>query len=224
MKKNNNMTYMDTVHRDGTIWNLSMMALLILFPVLVWIFFKDAAPDWRGVALGLIGTAPMYWAVGVVEVITFIPMLGAGGSYLSFVTGNISNLKLPCAINALENAGADPKTEEGEIISTIAIATSSIVTTIIVALGVLLIVPLQPVLSNPILTPAFDQMLPALFGALGVALISKNWKIAIAPILLMLILFIFVPALDSGSVGIMVPVGVVFTIFASRIMYKKNLL
>jgi hypothetical protein len=224
MKKNNNMTYMDTVHRDGTIWNLSMMVLLLLFPILVWILFEDATPDWKGVALGLVATAPMYWAVGVVEVITFIPMLGAGGSYLSFVTGNISNLKLPCAINALENAGADPKSEEGEIISTIAIAVSSIVTTVIVALGVLLIVPLSPILSNPVLTPAFDQMLPALFGALGVALISKNWKIAIAPIVLMLILFIFVPALDSGMVGIMVPVGVLFTIATSRLMYKKNML
>ena len=224
MKKNNNMTYMDTVHRDGTIWNLSMMVLLLLFPILVWILFDGATPDWKGVALGLIATAPMYWAVGVVEVITFIPMLGAGGSYLSFVTGNISNLKLPCAINALENAGTDPKSEEGEIISTIAIAVSSIVTTLIVALGVILIVPLSPILENPVLTPAFDQMLPALFGALGVALISKNWKISVAPILLMLILFIFVPALDSGMVGIMVPVGVVFTIVTSRIMYKKNLI
>ena len=224
MKKNTNMTYMDTVHRDGTIWNLSMMVLLLLFPIMVWILFEDAAPDWKGVALGLLGTAPMYWAVGIVEVITFIPMLGAGGSYLSFVTGNISNLKLPCAINALENAGADPKSEEGEIISTIAIAVSSIVTTAIVALGVLLIVPLSPVLNSPVLAPAFAQMLPALFGALGVALISKNWKIAIAPIILMLILFIFVDALGSGSVGIMVPVGVVFTIAVSRLMYKKNLL
>ena len=224
MKKNNNLSYMDTVHRDGTIWNLSMMVILLLFPVLVCIVFEDAMPDWKGVALGLLATAPMYWAVGAVEVITFIPMLGAGGSYLSFVTGNISNLKLPCAINALENAGADPKSEEGEIVSTIAIAVSSIVTTLIVALGVALIVPLSPILESPVLTPAFDQMLPALFGALGVALISKNWKIAVAPILLMLALFIFVPALDSGMVGIMVPVGVIFTIVTSRIMYKKNML
>ena len=224
MKNKNKLSYMDSVHRDGTIWNLSMMVLLLLFPIMVWILFEDAEPDWKGVLGGLIGTMPMYWAVGVVEVITFIPMLGAGGSYLSFVTGNISNLKLPCAINALENAGADPKSEEGEIVSTIAIAVSSIVTTVIIALGVALILPLTPILSNEALTPAFDQMLPALFGALGVALISKNWKIAIAPIILMLILFIFVPSLNSGSVGIMVPVGVIFTIAVSRIMYKKNML
>ena len=214
---------MDSVHRDGTIWNLCMMVLLLLFPVVVGIVFQ-AWPDWKGLGLGLLGTAPMYWAVGVVEVITFIPMLGAGGSYLSFVTGNISNLKLPCAINALENAGVSAKTEEGEIVSTIAIAVSSIVTTAIIAIGVILIVPLSPILENPILTPAFDQMLPALFGALGVALISKNWKLAIAPVTLMLVLFIFIPALDSSMVGIMVPVGVIFTIAVSRILYKKGII
>ena len=225
MKNNKKLSYMDTVHRDGTIWNLAMMVLLLMFPIAIWIIFGEG-PDWQGLGLGLIATGPMYWAVGVVEVITFIPMLGAGGSYLSFVTGNISNLKLPCAINALENAKADPKSEEGEVISTIAIAVSSIVTTLIVALGVLLIAvtPISNLLENEALTPAFDQMLPALFGALGVALISKNWKIAIAPIALMLVLFIFVPALDSGMVGIMVPVGVIFTILFSRLLYKKGII
>ena len=222
MKNNKNFTYMDSVHRDGTIWNISMMILLLLFPVAVALIF-NAAPDWRGLIEGLIATAPRYWAVGAVEVMTFIPMLGAGGSYLSFVTGNISNLKLPCAINALENAKVDAKSEEGEIISTIAIAVSSIVTIVILAIGVLLIIPLQPLLESPMLKPAFDQMLPALFGALGVALISKNWKIAIAPVILMLALFVFVPALDSGMVGIMVPVGVIFTIAGSRILYKKGI-
>lgn len=221
MKMKKELSYMDSVHRDGRIWNITMMLLLLAFPVAVAIAFK-AMPDWQGVIGGLIGTAPMYWAVGVVEVITYIPMLGAGGSYLSFVTGNISNLKLPCAINALENAKVDAKSEEGEIVSTIAIAVSSIVTTVIIALGVLLIVPLNPILSSPVLKPAFDQMLPALFGALGVALISKNWKLAIAPVALMLVLFIFVPALDSSMVGIMVPVGVIFTILFSRFLYKKG--
>lgn len=219
----NNASYMDSIHRDGRIWNIAMMLILFAFPLAVWVIFGQS-PDWAGVAMGLLYTAPMYWAVGVVEVITFIPMLGAGGSYLSFVTGNISNLKLPCAISALENADLDIKSEEGEIVSTIAIAVSSIVTTLIIVLGVILIVPLQPILSSEVLKPAFDQMLPALFGALGVALVSKNWKIAIAPIILMLILFIFVPFLDSSKVGIMVPVGVVFTILVSRFMYKKGMI
>ena len=221
MKKN--LSYIDSVHRDGTIWNLGVMLLLIAFPIAVAVIFH-AAPDFGALVVGLISTAPMYWAVGVIETITFVPMLGAGGSYLSFVTGNISNLKLPCAINALEQNEVSASSEEGEIISTIAIATSSIVTTIIIIIGVVCIVPLTPILEAPILEPAFAQMLPALFGGLGVAFVSKNWKIAIAPVVLMLILFIFIPALNAGTVGIMVPVSVLFTIGVSRLLYKKGVL
>ena len=221
MKKE--MSYIDSVHRDGRIWNISMMVLLMAFPVTV-AFIFGAAPDWGALVMGLIATAPMYWAVGAIETITFVPMLGAGGSYLGFVTGNISNLKLPCALNALEQNGVSASSEEGEIISTIAIATSSIVTTIIIIIGVVCIVPLTPILEAPVLEPAFAQMLPALFGGLGVAFVSKNWKIAIAPVVLMLALFIFVPALNAGTVGIMVPVSVLFTIGVARILYKKGVL
>jgi len=223
MKDIKNVSFTDSVHRFGTVWNIAVMILLLLFPVLVCFIF-GVAPDWQGVGMGLIATAPMYWAVAAVEVITFVPMLGAGGSYLSFVTGNISNLKLPCALNALESNGVKPQSEEGEIISTIAIAVSSIVTTVIIIIGVVLIVPLTPILEAPVLKPAFAQMLPALFGALGVVFISKNWKISIAPIALMLILFIFVPAINTSTVGIMVPVGVLFTIGVSRLLYKKGVL
>ncbi len=221
MKKN--LSYMDSVHRDGTIWNLSVMALLLAFPLTVAALF-GAAPDWGALGMGLLATAPMYWAVGAIETVTFVPMLGAGGSYLSFVTGNISNLKLPCAINALEQNNVSANSEEGEVISTIAIATSSIVTTLVIILGVICIVPLTPVLEAPVLSPAFEQMLSALFGGLGVAFVSKNWKIAIAPVLLMLVLFIFVPALNAGTVGIMVPVSVVFTIAVARVLYKRGVL
>ena len=221
MKKN--LSYIDSVHRDGRIWNLSVMALLLAFPVAVAIFF-NVMPDWAALLSGLIATAPLYWVVGVIETITFVPMLGAGGSYLSFVTGNISNLKMPCALNALEQNGVSASSEEGEIISTIAIATSSIVTTIIIIIGVICIVPLTPILEAPVLEPAFQQILPALFGGLGVAFVSKNWKIAVAPIALMLVLFMFIPALNEGTVGIMVPVSALFTIAVARIMYKRGAL
>ena len=221
MKKE--MSYIDSVHRDGRIWNISVMILLLAFPVAVAILF-GAMPDWGALVTGLIATAPMYWAVGAIETVTFVPMLGAGGSYLSFVTGNISNLKLPCALNALEQNGVSANSEEGEVVSTIAIAVSSIVTTVIIILGVVLVVPLSPILQAPVLQPAFEQILPALFGGLGVAFVSKNWKIAVAPILLMLVLFIFVPALNAGTVGIMVPVSALFTIGVGRILYKRGVL
>ena len=218
---NNGKSYIENVYRWGLIWNITVMIILLAFPVAVALIF-GALPDWKGLLLGLLATAPMYWAVGVIETITYIPMLGAGGSYLSFVTGNISNLKLPCALNALEQAAVKSNSEEGEVVSTIAIAVSSIVTTLIIILGVVLIVPLSPILNAPVLTPAFAQMIPALFGGLGVVFISRNWKIAVVPITLMLILFIAIPALNEGTVGIMVPVSVVFTLITSRIMYKKG--
>ena len=217
------MTYMDSVHRDGRIWNLSVMVLLFAFPVSVACIF-GVIPDWGALAMGLIATAPMYWVVGVIETVTYVPMLGAGGSYLSFVTGNISNLKLPCALNALEQNGVSASSEEGEVISTIAIATSSIVTTLVIIVGVICIVPLTPILSAPALQPAFEQILPALFGGLGVAFVSKCWKLAIAPVMLMLVLFIFVPALNAGTVGIMVPVSALFPIAVGRILYKRGVL
>lgn len=221
MKKN--LNYMDSVHRDGRIWNISVALLLISFPIIVALAFR-VVPDWAALGMGLLATAPMYWAVGTIEVFTFVPMLGAGGSYLGFVTGNISNLKLPCALNAMEQNGVSANSEEGEVISTIAIATSSVVTTLIITLGVICIVPLTPILEAEILTPAFEQILPALFGGLGVAFVSKNWKLAVAPVLLMLVLFIFVPGLNSGTVGIMVPVSALFTIATGRILYKKGVL
>ncbi len=220
MKK---MRYLDSVHRDGTIWNLTVMVLLLAFPVAVCVIFRTM-PEWNSLLVGLLATAPLYWAVGAIETVTYVPMLGAGGAYLSFVTGNISNLKLPCALNALEQNAVSANSEEGEVVSTIAIAVSSIVTTLIIVLGVVLIVPLTPVLQAPVLQPAFDQILPALFGGLGVAFVSKNWKLAVAPVLLMLVLFIFVPALDAGTVGIMVPVSALFTIGIGRILYKKGVL
>lgn len=214
---------MDSVHRDGKIWGISVAALIILVPVILCFVF-NALPDWQALGKGLVATLPMYWAVGLIEIFTYVPMLGAGGTYLSFVTGNISNLKLPCAVDAMERAGTKPGTEEAEVISTISIAVSSIVTTVIIILGVIFIVPLQPILENPVLKPAFEMILPALFGGLGVVFISKNVKLAIPPIILMLALFIFVPALNKSTVGIMVPVGVLFTLLVARIMYKKGII
>jgi hypothetical protein len=221
MKKN--LTYMESVHRDGRIWGIIVALILLCFPLALCIIFKTL-PNTEVLIKGVIATAPMYWAVGIVEIFTYVPMLGAGGTYLSFVTGNISNLKLPCAIDAMERANVKASSEEGEVISTISIAVSSIVTTIIIIVGVICIVPLTPVLESPVLKPAFDMILPALFGGLAVVFISKNLKLSIAPIILMLALFIFVPALNAGTVGIMVPVGVLFTVGVARILYKKGIL
>ena len=167
------------------------------------------------------GVAPIFWTVGIIEVLTYTPMLGIGGTYLAFVTGNLTSLKAPSALTAMENAEVKSGTEEGEVISTIAIATSSIVTTLIIVIGVCVLTLIAPVLNSPTLAPAFDNILPALFGGLGVVYISKNWKLSLAPIVFMVALFLIVPGL-AGSVGVLVPVGVIITLIAGRIMYKKG--
>lgn len=217
--------YEQQIHIDGRVWGAIAGVAIAAFPLLVAIIYQ-LKPDWGVVLRGLLGVAPIFWTVGLIEVFTYIPMLGAGSSYLAFVTGNITNLKAPCAMNAMENAEVKAGSKEGEIISTIAVATSSIVTILIIALGVLMIVPLTPVLENPALEPAFDNILPALFGALGVVYISKNWKLAIAPVAVMLAIYIILPMCGvqglDGLVGIFVPVGAIIAIAVARVLYKKG--
>lgn len=215
-------SFEEMTHFYGRIWVISALGMILLYPIASCIIY-GAWPDFMSVFTGLLGVAPIYWTVGLIEVLTFVPMLGTGSSYLAFVTGNLTSLKVPAALNAMENAKVKSGTEEGEIISTIAVATSSIVTTLIIALGVALLVPLTPILNNPVVKPAFDNILPALFGGLAVVYISKNWKVALAPLIFMLVLFILIPALSS-AVGMLVPVGALLAIGSARLMYKKGIL
>ena len=212
--------YMKETDKYGKIWIWTASVVVLMVPVAICLYY-DAWPEMSAVLKGLLGVAPIYWTVGVIEVITYTPMLGIGGTYLAFVTGNLTSLKAPSALNAMENAGVKAGSEEGEIISTIAIATCSIVTTLVLVAGVCVLTAITPILNSPVLAPAFDNILPALFGGLAVVYVSKNWKLAMAPLLFMVVLFLAVPSL-AGSVGVLVPVGVLIALGAARIMYKKG--
>ncbi len=214
--------YSEKVHIWGRAWGIGAILIFLFFPLAVSIYYS-AWPELGPFLKGLLGVAPVFWLVGAIEAFTYAPMLGAGGAYLGFVTGNLTNLKVPCALNAMEVAKVKSGTEEGEVISTISIAISSITTIIIIFIGILLLAPLQPILESELLAPAFDNILPALFGGLAVVFVSKNWKIAMAPLIFMLVLFISFPGLAS-SVSIMVPVGVIIAISVSRYLYKKSYL
>ena len=212
--------YFSSVYVYGRVWMLLALTLLLAAPAFISTYY-NAWPHFGEFFMGFMGIAPTFWVVGIIEMFTFTPMLGVGGSYLGFVTGNLTNLKVPCAINAMSAAKVEAGTKEGEIISTIAIAVSSVVTTIIITLGVFLLFWIRPVLEAPVLVPAFANILPALFGALGVVMISRGWKIAVAPIVFMLVLFMFVPGLAS-AVGVLVPAGVIVAVVAARVLYKKG--
>lgn len=211
--------YEQSLHRIGRITGIAAILLFLAVPASICIAF-DVWPEWGGLFNGIVTVASVYLPISVIEVFNYSPMLGAGGSYLAFVSGNISNMKVPAAASAMKAVGVEPGTKEGELISTIAVGVSTIVTTVIIILGVLLLVPLTPVITSPTLAPAFDNVLPALFGALGVMLIAKRLLIAVVPLGIMIVAFLL--GMPSGLVGLMVPVASVIAIVYARILYKKG--
>ena len=215
------MSYIDKMHKYGRIWALITAGIIVAFPFILAIIY-GVWPDFKVFLAAFSAVAITFWPVGIIEVITYTPMLGVGGTYLGFVTGNLSSLKVPCALDSMDKAGVKADSEEGEVISTISIASSSIMTILIIFVGVLLLSPLQGILESDIMKPAYDNVLPALFGGLGVVYMSRYFKIAIVPMVLMVLLFVFVPYLNSGMVGIMIPVSMVITLIYSRILYNKE--
>lgn len=214
-------TYMDRVHTWGTVWSYSALLVFLMIPISI-SAVNNAWPEASIVFKALKSIIPIYWGSSIVEVITYTPMLGAGGTYLGFVTGNITNLKMPCSLTAMENAKVKANSEEGEVISTIAIGVSSIVTTVIIAVGVLLLTPVLPKLNDSVVfNAAFDQVLPALFGALGASYFRKHWKIAILPIAVGCIVLIFNPTL---AVGTLIFVTIIVSILGALTMYKLKLI
>ena len=212
-------TYYDKVHTWGRISTVTALCVLLMFPLAICLYL-DVFPPFEKVFQGLMKVIPLYWSVAVVEVLFYTPMLGAGGTYLSFVTGNIVNLKLPCAISAMESAKVKANSEEGEVISTIAIATSSIVTTVILAIGVLAFAPfLETFTSSALLMPAFKEVIPALFGALGAGYFVTHWKISFVPIIFMLIILIFVPTIGAST---LIFPGIVASVLGAFLMYQAG--
>lgn len=210
----------NTMHRMGRIWTSIAFILMLLVPVFVALYFH-ASPNVTGMLAGTASICLIFIPSSFVEFITYAPMLGTGATYLAFVTGNLTNLKIPCSMNAREICGTEYGTKENEIISTISVAVSSLVTCSVLIIGVLLIVPLTPVLYSPVLQPAFNTVVPALFGALGYKYFSKTPVIAIAPFLTMSVLCLLVPS-AANQVAFLVPVSAIISIIAAWFLHKKN--
>ena len=193
-------------HILGRIFSVITLVLLVGAPFMIGLFL-GAMPDLPAVGKGFLSVGIIWFVSSIVEFLVYTPMLGAGGGYLAFITGNLINMKIPCAINARDQVGAKSGTPENEIISTLSIAASSLVTILVLALGVLLLVPLQPVLQSEVLQPAFENVVPALFGAMAYKYFRKNLKIAAAPLVLMSLLFILIPSLTGSTSFMIIPSG-----------------
>lgn len=207
-------------HILGRVFSVITLVLLIGAPFMIGLFL-GAMPDLPAVGKGFLSVGIIWFVSSIVEFLVYTPMLGAGGGYLAFITGNLINMKIPCAINARDQVGAKSGTQENEIISTLSIAASSLVTILVLALGVLLLVPLQPVLQSEVLQPAFENVVPALFGAMAYKYFRGNLKIAAAPLVLMSLLFILVPSLTGSTSFMIIPsgglaIGIAFLFYRQR--------
>ena len=207
-------------HRLGKLVSLITLAALVGAPFLMG-GALGAMPDLAAVGRGFLAVGLVWTISSVVEFLIYTPMLGSGGSYLAFITGNLINMKIPCAVNARDLAGVKAGTKENEIVSTLSIAVSSLVTIVVLALGVLLLQPLQPLLQSPVLQPAFDNVVPALFGALAYKYYRKNIGLAIWPLLMMSALFILVPSLQSQTSILIIPSGAL-AILLAWLKYRKE--
>ena len=213
-------TYMDKIHTYGRISCVASLVFFLCVPLAISLHF-NVWPELSVVGKGL-SALIIFFVTGIVEVVAYSPMLGAGGTYLSFVSGNIMNLKMPCALNAMENAKVKANTEEGEVITTIAICASTITTTIIIAVFVV-IFALNPkfseIMSSDTFSPAFQQVTYTIFGSLAATYFVKHWKISIFPIAAITVLLLFI---DPG-IGVLIPIGVILSMLGAHIMYKLKL-
>ena len=220
MDKKTYDAYLKSTHRLGRLVSVITLILLVGAPFAIGAML-GAMPDLGAVARGFLSVGLVWTVSSVVEFLVYTPMLGAGGSYLAFITGNLINMKIPCAMNAKELVDAKSGTAENEVISTLSIATSSLVTILVLALGVLLLLPLQPVLQSPVLAPAFANVVPALFGAMAYKYYRKAPLLSLAPLTVMVLLFTLVPSLTSSTSFMIIPSGAL-AIGLSYLAYRKQ--
>lgn len=214
--------YEDEIHLVGRL-TLSIGLILLIGAPFVIMRLTGAEIIWSSFWPALAKVLIVYVPSCVVEFLIYVPLLGAGACYLAFITGNITNLKLPCAFNSREIAKSEVGTPEDAVITTLSVATSSLVTMLVIFVGVLAIIPLTPVLENPVLKPAFDNVVPALFGALGLQYFAKSLKLSAFPIFLMSMLSIFIPSLINQTSTMLIVIGGI-TILLSYIMYRRDVL
>lgn len=165
-------SYFNRAHRLGRIGAVVSMAFMIGIPIAICMMY-DIMPSFNEVFTTAVGLLAVYVPTALSEFVSYTPMLGTA-CYITFITGNVGNMKIPCALNAMEMTDSPLGTERGDTVSAIAVSVSSMVTMAIIALGVVLLVPLQPILQNPTVQVATSFMLPALFGSMVVTNVANN--------------------------------------------------
>lgn len=225
--------YFNSAHRTGRIGIIGAIVVMFAIPTAVCLRF-DIMPELKDVILASIPLLTIFLPITISEVLSYTPILGSS-IYLTLITGNLMNLKIPAALNAIRVADVEDGTEESDLVSGLAIAVSSVITMVIIFLGVLLLTPLQPVLESEAVKTASLYVLPALFGCLGVGILSGSGtggvKIkgkllaAVIPALLMVVFFFVLGAkIVDGLTGVFILIMLPIIFFSSRWLYKKNII
>lgn len=208
--------FSNPVHRVGTV--TCLLAIAGMFLPSIWLylqygFFPPSEAIWKGMAAALAYAVPFY----IIEPISYYPVLGNAGTYMSFLAGNISNMRLPCAAVAQSVAGVEEGTKTAELIACVGIAISvwlSIIGVFIGAVATGWMVETLP----PWMQDAFKRfLLPAVFGAVFGQFALRGPKYA--PVALILAL---VPCLLKWPAYYAIPIAVFGTILFGRLLYKPG--
>lgn len=241
MSKDNKIVITDSfqawAHKWGRIGTLIALIYMIALPFVVLSAYGCMPSLGEVINIGTISILMIYIPVGISEAISYTPILGAS-SYLTFITGNIMNLKLPVAVNAMKITNKEPNTPEGEAISSVAVAVSSIMTVIILALAALLSTWISPVFELPSVKTASNYLIPALFGSLTLGLfgstntgkkVVKNGVMGVLPVIILVTVIALLVRISSGgslfgAIGFLILFMLPIAIISSRIMWKKGII
>lgn len=210
------------IHRMGRLSTVVVWVFFLLVPAAVCTVFHlkvDLALTFKAAAPIML----IFAITGVCEKLSMSPIIGPGAVYLASSTGNIQNMKLPAALNAMNIMECEEGSEKGRVVSIIAVATSSFVTTLIVFCGMLFLAPLMtPLLTNPVVAPAFDNMFPALVGPMVIPVVLKNIKVAALPVALAIVFAVALGSVYSSIQSILMVVVILLSLGVYRVAYKKK--
>lgn len=212
----------ENIHKLGISTNIIIWCFFLLVPLGITLYFKLDI-DFAKVLTTAAPIALVFGITGLAEKLSISPIIGPGAMYLASTTGNVQNMKLPAAINAMRIMDVEEGSEKGRVISIIAVSISAFVTTSIVFLGMLFLAPVvTPLLTNPVIAPAFDNMLPALLGPLVIPVILKNPKASIVPFTYALI-FVLLLGSSYGTLQSIVLIAVILlTLGTAKLVMKKK--
>lgn len=197
--RESNESYYESLHRFGRWTTLVAVLLMLSVPAISTLLFRIDV-NWGSMFTAAVSLCLVFIPTQLTEVISFAPILGSGGTYLAFVTGNVMNMKLPAAASGHRLAEVEPHSDEGEVVSVLAIGVSSVVTTLIIFAGMFALTPFIHYLRNPALQPAFNNIMPALMATMLVPALRKDWRLGVVPCVMALAAGILIPARRYGMV------------------------